>query len=339
MNTRHLVDPELLPHLDDFAPPRSFRELVSQLKTGDASVLAKVSIMRERLPGIRASDNEASDPMAADASAYPDIEVTTRRIPGPDGAPDIRIVIYRPKAAPEPLPALLWLHGGGYILGRAYETDPFLHRIAHTIRCAAISVDYRPAPETQHPGPVEDCFAALSWLRENSATLGVDSNRLAIGGDSAGGGLAANLALLTRDRGAVLPDFQLLIYPMLDDRTVTATDLNPYVGEFVWTREYNALGWAALLGQEPGGTDVPPYAAAARAQDLAGLPPTFIGVGTLDLFLDEDIEYARRLLRSGVPTELRVYPRATHGFMNAPTTSGRMLMRDCMDALGRALHS
>jgi acetyl esterase/lipase len=171
----------------------------------------------------------------------------------------------------------------------------------------------------------------------NARDLGVDSNRLAIGGDSAGGGLAAGLALLTRDRGEVPLVLQLLIYPMLDDRTVTVADPHPYTGEYIWTADANRFGWTALLGQEPGGPDISPYAAAARAEKLEGLPPTYISVGTLDLFLEEDMEYARRLIRAGVPTELHVYPGAFHGFpMAADAQVTRAHTRDYLNALTRA---
>jgi acetyl esterase/lipase len=160
---------------------------------------------------------------------------------------------------------------------------------------------------------------------------------VAIGGASAGGGLAAALGLLTRDRGEVPLTYQLLIFPMLDDRTVTTQDPHPYTGEFMWTHNANRFGWTALLGGEPGGPDISPYAAAARAQRLAGLPPTYIAVGALDLFLEEDLEYARRLMREGVPTELHVYPGAYHGFIMTPTARvTRAFNRDYLDALRRA---
>jgi acetyl esterase/lipase len=177
--------------------------------------------------------------------------------------------------------------------------------------CVVVAPDYRLAPETIFPGAVEDCYAALKWLYANAAELGGDRDRIAIGGESAGGGLTAALALLARDRGEVPIIHQQLIYPMLDDRSPSST--HPYTGEFGWTRERNRFGWAALLGHAPGGPDTSPYAAAARAETLAGLPPTFIGVGSLDLFLEENVAYAMRLTEAGVPVELHVYPGAFHG--------------------------
>jgi acetyl esterase/lipase len=229
------------------------------------------------------------------------------------------------------------MHGGGYVLGSAAEDVLGVKDIVSAVGCAVVSVDYRLAPETPHPGPLEDCYAALKWLYTQSRELGVNPAQIAIGGGSAGGGLTAALGLLSRDRGEIPLIFQLLIYPMLDDRTVTASDPHPYTGEFIWTPENNRFGWKSLLGREPGGPDVSPYAAAGRAEHLEGLPPAFISVGALDLFLEEDVEYARRLLRAGVPTELHVYPGAYHGYNLIPNAQVSLLAaRDRLAALKRA---
>ena len=317
MTTKHLVDPEIVAMLDLFP---------------------QLQFTPETLPRVRADLAAMNAQMAAGLPAVPDIEVTERSVPGPQGAPDVRVLVYLPKSAPRPLPALLWIHGGGYVIGSADQDDAQVKSIVTQVGCAAVSVDYRLAPETPFPGPVEDCYAALTWLHAHAAELGIDQGRLAIGGASAGGGLAAGLGLLTRDRGEVPLAFQLLIYPMLDDRTVSAADPHPYAGEFIWTPDANRFGWASLLSEEPGGADVSPYAAAARAERLAGLPPTYLSVGALDLFLEEDLEYARRLMREGVPTELHVYPGAFHGFnMMAESQVARAFTRDSMDALRRAL--
>jgi len=317
MTTKHLVDPEIIALLD---------------------MLPALELTPETLPQVRATFKEMSAQEMATLPEFPNISVSERYIPGPQGAPEVRVLVYLPKNVSAPTPALLWIHGGGYVIGNAELADPQVKSIVSTLGCAAVSVDYRPAPETPHPGPVEDCYAALKWLYTNASDLGVDATRIAIGGDSAGGGLTAALALLTRDRGEVPLIFQFLTYPMLDDRTVTA-DPHPYTGEYVWTAEANRFGWTALLGQEPGGTDVSPYAAAARAKNLEGLPPAFIAVGTLDLFLEEDLEYARRLMRAGVPTELHVYPGAFHAFpMAADAKVTQAFMRDYMSALARAFN-
>jgi acetyl esterase/lipase len=201
------------------------------------------------------------------------------------------------------------------------------------------SVEYRLAPEHPFPAPVEDCYAALKWLVAQSTKLGVNTARIAIGGASAGGGLAAGLAVLARDRAEVEVAFQLLIYPMIDDRTITPASAT-VPDTFVWTRENNLMGWRAYLGREPGGTDVSPYAAAARTTDLRGLPPAYIPVGDLDLFLDENMTYAQRLLAAGVPTELHVYPGAFHGFNGfVPNAEiSRRFNTDRDSALKRMLH-
>lgn len=317
MHTKHLVDHELLPMLEAFPTMQFTQETLPQIRAGIVELMAQGSAL---LP------------------EFPDIVVTRRAVPGPDGAPDVPVIIYLPKSAPRPLPALLWIHGGGYVIGSAEQDDEEVKSFVDQVGCAAISVDYRLAPETPAPGSVEDCYAALKWLHASAGELGVDAGRIAIGGASAGGGMAAALGLLTRDRGEVPLAFQLLIYPMLDDRTVTTPDPHPYTGEFIWTPDANRFGWSALLGQAPGGADVSPYAAPARAASLAGLPPTFISVGALDLFLEEDIEYARRLMREGVPTELHVYPAAFHGFNLMPTAKvTHAFYREVMAALRRAL--
>jgi Esterase/lipase len=177
----------------------------------------------------------------------------------------------------------------------------------------------------------------LKWLSTHADELSIDPNRIAVGGSSAGGGLAAALALLARDRGEIPLAFQFLLAPMLDDRTCTLAKPHPYTGEFIWTPDANRFGWTSLLGQEPGGPDVSPYAAAARAKHLEGLPATFLYVGALDLFLEEDLEYARRLTRAGAPTELHVYPGAYHGFrMVADAQVTQVAERDLLAALKRA---
>jgi acetyl esterase/lipase len=273
----------------------------------------------------------------AQLPAYPNITLTEQWVPGAPGDPEVRILVYNPQNIAAPRPALLWIHGGGYVAGEADSEEGQIKAIVSSIGCTVVSVDYRQAPETPHPGPVEDCYAALKWLYSNVQELGVDSTRIATGGGSAGGGLAAALGLLARDRGEIPLCFQILIFPMLDDRTVTRSDPHPYTGEFFWTNESNRFGWTCLLGKEPGGPDVSPYAAAARAESLAELPPSFIAVGALDLFLEEDLEYARRLIRDGVPTELHIYPGAYHGFMLVPDAYvTQSFNQDLFGAINRA---
>jgi acetyl esterase/lipase len=286
---------------------------------------------------MRAGSKEMLTRMAEHQPTFPDISVSERLVPGPEGSPEVRVQVYVPTNRSILRPALLWIHGGGYIMGSPEQEDLTVKNMVSAIGCVAVSVDYRLAPETCHPGPVEDCYAALKWLHTHASELRVDPTRIAIGGSSAGGGLAATLGLLARDRGDIPLTFQLLIAPMLDDRTCTLAEPHPYTGEFIWTREANRFGWTSLLGQEPGAPDVSPYAAAARAEQLEGLPPTFINVGGLDLFLEEDLEYARRLTRAGVPTEFHLYPGAYHGFrMVADAQVTQTAARDQLAALKRA---
>jgi acetyl esterase/lipase len=314
-SSKHLVDRELLPILDIFPG---------------------FNLNHETLAAVRAAPRQRpAVPLSEAAQA---VHYNERTIAGPEGAPPLRVLIYQPAGASSPMPGYLDIHGGGYIMGTADMGDARNRTIAGEIGCTVVSVDYRLAPETQHPGPVEDCYAGLKWMHANAAELGINPNRIAIGGGSAGGGLAAALALLARDRGEVPIIFQSLIYPMLDDRTCAHEDPHPYVGEYIWTPESNHFGWSCLLGCEPGSEGVSPYAAAARAQDLRGLPPAFISTGALDLFFEEDLEYARRLTRAGVPVELHVYPGAFHGFdMMATAEVAQDANRNMMRALERAL--
>ncbi|QDZ06779.1 alpha/beta hydrolase [Sphingomonas panacisoli] len=260
-----------------------------------------------------------------------------RHVPGPIGAPDITLHIYKPEDAEGPLPAIYHIHGGGYVGGAASQLEVFHRPLVRALNCVLVSVDYRLAPEHVFPAAIEDCYAGLRWTIEHAATLGIDTSRLGVMGESAGGGLAAALALLVRDRGDYTLAFQHLTYPMIDDRTC-AGDQHPHTGEFIWTPHNNHFGWQALLGAEPGGADVSPYAAAARATDLRSLPPTYIMTGALDLFLEEDMDYARRLIRAGVPTELHVYPGGFHGFDIFPgSAASTAAQASRMAALARAL--
>lgn len=287
-DTLHLVDPTLRPLLD---------------------MWPTMALSDENLAELR--DRERSMPLPPVAPN--DVERLERRIPGPAGAPDLTVLVYTPLGS-GPFPCVYHVHGGGYVGGSAAPIE-FMHRpLAQDLGCVIVSVEYRLAPETSFPGNIEDCYAGLAWTLAHASELRIDPERIGVTGESAGGGLAAALALLARDRGEIPLAFQLLTYPMLDDRTGTSGDPHPHIGEFIWTPHNNRFGWRALLGREPGGEDVSPYAAAARATDLSGLPPTFIMTGALDLFLEEDIDYARRLIRAGVPTELHVYPGAFHGF-------------------------
>ena len=257
-----------------------------------ARLLPKQMITPVTLPFVRA----ASRLMWRNAPS--DVEVLTL-------GSGVSVRLHRPAGISSPGPALLWIHGGGYVIGDAAQDDDLCRRFAEKLGATVAAVNYRLAPQHSYPVPLEDCYAALSWL---TGLPSVDPDRVAIGGASAGGGLAASLALLTRDRGEIPLVAQLLVYPMLDDRTVGRADLdNP--GHRVWNQTSNRFGWQAYLGDADPNVAVP-----ARRDDLAGLPPAWVGVGTLDLFHDEDLAYAQRLQGAGVPCEVTVVPGAFHGF-------------------------
>ena len=314
MQSKHLIDPELLVGLD---------------------MIPNIEFSVEGLPVIR---NQIAATMSMPLPEIAGAKVQQRRIVSRAGH-EIGILVHSPVKPAAARPAVLHIHGGGYVIGTARMSSAGNLQKALEADCVVASVDYRLAPETIHPGPVEDCYEALQWLHENAASLGVDPGRIAVEGESAGGGLAAALALLARDRGEFSIIHQHLIYPMIDDRTCLAQS-HGVVGEFVWTPQSNRFGWTSLLGQAPGGDGISCYAAAARASDLSGLPSTFIAVGALDLFVQEDIQYARRLVEAGVPTELHVYPGAYHGFDIAAAAQVSIRAQyTSLHALRRALHA
>jgi acetyl esterase/lipase len=260
-------------------------------------------------------------------------------VPGGAASPDVRARIYRPTSSMSVLPCLLWIHGGGMVVGSIEGDDWRCEGYVATLGCAVVSVEYRLAPEHSHPAAVEDCYSALRWVSENGPSIGIDTARIALAGASAGGGIAAGVALLARDRGGPKVNFQLLIGPMLDDRNVTPSSREFTTGHPAWTRELNIEAWTAYLGKPIGGDDVSPYAAPARARDLSNLPPTMIQIAEFDVFRDESIAYAHGLMKSGVSTALHFYAGAFHGFDTfAPDASiSRRSIAERMAALDRAL--
>ena len=243
-------------------------------------------------------------------------EVEDRSVPGPEGAPEISLLIARP-VAPAPAgtgrPVIYHVHGGGMILGnnRVGVDGPLAW--AKELDAVVVSVEYRLAPENPHPAPIEDVYAGLVWTAEHAGEIGADAERIVVAGASAGGGLSAALALLTRDRKGPRPIGQLLMCPMLDDRNDSPSTYQ-MAGLGVWDRTANETGWTALLGERRGGPDVPAYAAAARAEDLSGLPPAFLDVGSAETFRDEVVAYASRIWQAGGVAELHVWPGGFHGF-------------------------
>lgn len=218
--------------------------------------------------------------------------------------------IHRPVAPAASAPAVLWIHGGGYVIGSAAQDDPICKKYAEQTGAVVASVEYRLAPEHPFPTPLEDCYSALLWLAEQP---GIDPDRIAIAGASAGGGLAAALALLARDRGEIKPVLQILAYPMIDDRTALRTGIDES-GFRLWSNAANAFGWRSYTGYEPGSAQVSGLAAPSRHEDLSGLAPVWLGVGTQDLFHDEDLAYAERLMTAGIPCELHVTDGGYHAF-------------------------
>jgi acetyl esterase/lipase len=275
------------------------------------------------------------------ALPVPEAPPTTTVFRDEQAGAEVRVRIYSPYPPPDlgpPRPCVYWIHGGGYITGSALTVDPRLNQWVEALGCVVVAVEYRLAPEHPYPTPLEDCYIGLSWTITHAEWLGVDPARVVLAGSSAGAGLAAAVALLARDRGGPPLAHQVLIYPMLDDRQVTPSSQMDRTA--VWGRPANALGWRAYLGPQAGRADVPAYAAPARAVDLAGLPPAFVAVGSADLFRDESIAYASRLLEAGVPAELHVYPGAPHGFeVIVPSAEvSRRCGADITGALRRALH-
>lgn len=258
-----------------------------------------------------------------------------RTIPGPEGEPDISVRITRPKSADGALPGVYFIHGGGMVLGDVEGENVGATTISEQVNAVVVSVEYRLAPENPYPAPVEDCYAGLVWMTQHAAELGIDPARIALYGGSAGGGLVLATALLARDRKGPKVAFQMPIYPMIDDRNETASS-HEISDVGIWDRSANIEAWEWYLG----GKDADEYAAPARAQELSGLPPTFIDVGTVDLFRDEDIAFANRLMQAGVPTELHINPGSYHAaeiFAPDARLSQRIwAMR--LDALRRALH-
>jgi len=294
MDTRHLVDREIAPIIDLFPRVDLDAAPITQIRARAAetySILPPPVIAPERLV-----------------------------VPSIHGGPDIMVFLYRPATMHPDGGAILHIHGGGMVMGSVEQMQAGPAALAAAAGVPVASVEYRLAPENPFPAPQEDCHSALSWLAERAGVFGFDANRIVVAGESAGGGLAAALTIMARDIGGPAIAGQLLTYPMLDHRT--GSDACPYgnpsTGEFIWTRASNRFGWAALQGDYKADDDRRGWFSPSLAEDLSNLPPAYIATGSLDLFFDENLDYARRLVAAGVPVDLHSYAGAIHAFNAIP---------------------
>ena len=315
MSRRDLIDPESRPPLDMLleALPGGFNAI--------PDIVARREVAAQLLAAIEVPPNQ-------------NVTHEDRKVPGPEGAPEIMVRVYRPVNASGSLPGVYFIHGGGMILGNVEGENPVAEQVCEQVGAVVVSVEYRLAPEHPHPAPSEDCYAGLAWMARNAAELGFDPARLAVYGGSAGGGLAIAVVLLARDRGFPAVKFQMPIYQMIDDTNETPSS-HEITDVGIWDRAGNIEAWQWYLG----GGKPDQYAAPTRAEDLSGLPPAFIDVGTCDLFRDEDILFAMRLMQAGVPVELHINPGAYHASeVLAPEAAlSKRIWERRFDALRRAL--
>ncbi|MBB3955772.1 alpha/beta hydrolase [Novosphingobium sediminicola] len=306
-----------------------------ELRPAAKQLLQLVASMPEISPETLAITRQAMGGWAQPPLEHP--KWHQRAIKGLPGNPDVSVFVINSDDTKR-RPAILHTHGGGFISGKAISMMADLQRLALELDCTIVTVDYRLAPEVNFRGSTADNYAALQWLHDEAKSLGVDAGRIAVMGESAGGGHAALLALKARDLGKIPLVAQILIYPMLDDRTGTTKTPQAPIGTIVWNVVKNRFGWQSFLGMAPGTDKTPQEAVPARYRDLSGLPPTFIGVGAIDLFVDEDIAYANRLIDAGVPTQLEVVPGAFHGFdgIGASTQVAKDFTASKVTALRRA---
>lgn len=313
----YAVDPELVPWAA-MLPQSSFSEYEQARE-------AQAALLRHRPP---------YEPVTP-------LDIRDARVPGPEGAPEVAVRIFTPsgRGADERLPGLLLIHGGGFVFGSVDGLDYDAARIADQVGVVVVCVEYRLAPEHPFPAGLEDCYAALTWTADHADDLGIDPGGLGIGGESAGGGLTAALALLARDRGGPALCFQYVGIPELDDRLDTPS-MRAYVDTPMWDRRRAEQSWDFYLGGPGlrGGTSVSPYAAPARAEDLTGLPPAYVSVCQFDPLRDEGITYAQRLMHAGVLTELHQYPGTFHGAAGVPGPAvSQRMVADMLAALRRGL--
>ncbi|MFD0769501.1 alpha/beta hydrolase [Bacillus sp. CGMCC 1.60114] len=266
------------------------------------------------------------------------VRTTERFISGGDGQ-EMLIKIYEPAQRDQTkLPAVLWSHGGGYVLGHPDGEDSLCENFVEAANCIVISPDYRLAPEHPYPAAIEDCYSALVWMTNSAEELNIDLSRVAIGGGSAGGGLTAALALMARDKGGPAICFQMPLYPMIDDRNITFSSNEIKDKQAIWYTSNNLAAWGMYLGEHANG-EISPYAAPTREEDLSGLPPTYTCVGQLDPFRDETIDYVTRLAQAGVEVEFHLYPGCFHAFEHIVPNAeiSQRAKSEYINALKRAL--
>jgi acetyl esterase/lipase len=315
MIARHAIDPE------SEAGLAAFLEFVP----GGFGAIPDLHVRRATLEAVLSAEPLPDNPR---------VRIENRIVAGPADNPDLRVRIYEPTEPASNRPGIVMVHGGGMIMGTVEGEDFTATALCDSLRAVVISIDYRLAPENPHPAPVEDCYAAWMWVTGHATEMGIDPDRIALYGESAGGGLALGTALLIRDRGGARPAFVAAIYPMIDESNSSASS-HEVVDVGVWDRATNVEAWQWYLGE----SDADQYAAPARAEDLSGLPPVFMDVGTVDLFRDETVTFAQRLWAAGVPCELHVYPGAYHGseFFAADASLSQRIVAERHAALRRAL--
>jgi acetyl esterase/lipase len=310
----YAIDPELAPWLD----------MLPSVKYGNHAELLTA----------RATIEQMSRPPHESEGR---IEIRPTTVPGPDGAPDVPVRVHLPARRKGTAPGLLYIHGGGFVMSDLELYYTMVLRAADELGMVVVTVEYRLAPEHPFPAPLEDCYAALTWMAENAAGLDIDPARVGVVGESAGGGLTAGLTLLARDRGGPRLCFQFLEAPELDDRLSTPS-MRTYHDSPQWDQPGLVFGWRCYLGTEPGSADVSPYAAPGRAEDLSGLPPAFVAVCQFDPLRDEGIAYAQKLMLAGIPTELHCYPGTFHDSSVIETAVvSRRMRADQMAALRHGL--
>lgn len=306
-------------------------------------VLPELRSVLAQFPGFQLGGNvESSRSMLSNPPVEKSehVSTTSRMIPGAAG--EMLAKIYEPaERTGAKLPAMLWIHGGGYVLGHPDMDDVLCERFVQAAKCVVVSVDYRLAPEHPYPAAIDDCYAGLIWMTDEAESLGIDVDRVAIAGASGGGGLTAALALMARDKGGPALIFQMPLYPMIDNRNMTASSHEITADNATWNRTNNLEAWSMYLGEGTDDSELSPYAVPSRADSLAGLPPTYTCVGQLDLFRDETIEYVTRLAQAGIDVEFHLYPGCFHCFeVFVPEAEvSQRASQSYVDAMARALNS